>query len=168
MTEGESQRLYLIATDNGKDDAYEVSREAGLRLAKEDGAAVVLYDRSSESYLTDPYPVGPWSDEDDAVSAESQLDPETLENLGRGYLARQLEDARAAGVDAEAYLGQGSGADALQRAIERFRPVLVVLPDQVEHASLMDRLGGNTFEDFKEEVDAEIRLVDRSGNMRST
>ena len=167
MSEGASHPLYLIATDNGEDDAYRVSREAGLRLAKEDGAAVVLYDRSSESYLTDPYPVGPWSDEDDAVSADSKLDPQTLESLGRGYLAAQLEEARAAGVDAEAYLGQGSGADALQRAIERYRPSLVVLPDDVEDASLMDRLGGNTFEDFKQAVEADIRLVGKDGTIRS-
>ena len=167
MTEGASHPLYLIATDNGQDDAYQVSRETGLRLAKEHSAAVVLYDRSSESYLTDPYPVGPWSDEDDAVSADSDLDARTLENLGRGYLATQLEQARAAGVDAEAYLGQGSGADALQRAIERYRPDLVILPDEVADASLLDRLGGNTLEDFKKAVDAEIRLVDRDGNVRS-
>lgn len=166
MSEGTSP-LYLIATDNGKDDAYRISREAGLRLAKDDGAAVVLYDRSSESYLTDPYPVGPWSDEDDAVSAESKLEPETLENLGRGYLATQLREAREAGLEAEAYLGQGSGAEALQRAIERYHPSLVVLPDEVDKASLLDRLGDNTLEDFKEKVDAELRLVDRDGNFRS-
>jgi hypothetical protein len=46
--------IYLAATDNGRDLAYATSRAAGLELAWATGARVVLYDRSSEFYRTDP------------------------------------------------------------------------------------------------------------------
>jgi hypothetical protein len=46
--------MLLVATDDGADPAYAVCRRAGLEVARREGAAVVLYDRSSESYLVDP------------------------------------------------------------------------------------------------------------------
>jgi hypothetical protein len=53
--------MLLLATDDGTDPAYAVCRRAGLDLARREGATVVLYDRSSESYLVDPYESGPWT-----------------------------------------------------------------------------------------------------------
>jgi hypothetical protein len=53
--------MLLVATDDGVDPAYAACRRAGLEVARRAGAAVVLYDRSSESYLVDPYEPGPWT-----------------------------------------------------------------------------------------------------------
>jgi len=50
--------MLLVATDDGTDPAYAVCRRAGLEVARREGATVVLYDRSSESYLVDPMSPG--------------------------------------------------------------------------------------------------------------
>ncbi|MGI8576232.1 MAG: universal stress protein [Egibacteraceae bacterium] len=162
MSAGE-QPLYLVATDDGSDNSYAPARAAGVDQAERDGAQVVLYDRTSESSMTDPYPVGPWSDEEDAVSASSRLDAETLDSLGRGYLAEQLREAQQRGIEIEAHLGQGSGVEALQRTVERYQPDLVILPASVRESSLLDKVQHNTWEDFADSIDAEIRLIDKDG-----
>ena len=159
--------LYLVATDDGSTDDHLPVREAGLRAAESDGARVVLFDRTSESTLTDPYPVGAWSPEDDAVSPTSKLDPETLEGLGRTYLAEQLREARGRGLDAYAFLGEGTGAQSVQEAVERFSPTLVFLPESMDHKGLVGKLRGDTLEKVRDRVDAEIRLVDTDGSVRT-
>jgi len=50
--------MLLVTTDDGADPAYAVCRRTGLEVARREGAAVVLYDRSSESYLVDPMSPG--------------------------------------------------------------------------------------------------------------
>ena len=159
--------LYLVATDDGSTDTHLPVREAGLRAAESDGARVVLFDRTSESTMTDPYPVGAWSPEDDAVSPTSQLDPETLEGLGRTYLADQLREARGRGLEVDAFLGEGTGAQSVQEAVERFQPTLVFLPESMDHQGLVGKLRGDTLEKVEERTDAELRLVDTDGSTRT-
>jgi hypothetical protein len=49
---------YLVATDDGSDTAYTVTREAGVERAAEADAGVILYDCTSESKPRRPLPVG--------------------------------------------------------------------------------------------------------------
>lgn len=159
-------RRYLVATDDELRGDYVGCRAAGFALGAADGAQVVLYDRASESYLTDPYPVGAFSDERDAVSGASALEPGLLRNLGRAYLARQLEEGRSQGVDTIAYLARGHGAAALAEAVKRFRPELVLLPGTLARPSLVDRISGNTLDALRHAIDVEVRVVEPSGELR--
>lgn len=161
-----ADRVYLVETDDGSDELITTTREAGLALAEQDGAEVVLYDRSTESYLTDPYPAGPWSDEDDAVSPSTELDRQTLESLGRHYLTEQLDAAEERGLRVRVHLAQGAGAEALAEAIERYGVDLVVLPASVDSPSVVDRVRGSSLSALRKKVDVPIRLVDDSGNLQ--
>jgi len=108
--------VYLVATDDGRDPAYAAARAAGLQLARATGSRVVPYDRSSESFWTDPYDPNFRSP---SVGGRGQLlGPEALRPLGYGYLADQLEQARAMGLDAEAALAWGVGPAAMVRSCQ--------------------------------------------------
>ena len=168
MTAERESALYLVATDDGSDPDYTTTREAGLSLAESDGATVLLYDRTSESYLTDPYPVGPWSDEDDAVSENTELDRQMLENLGRHYLVEQIEEAEGRGLRVRAHLARGAGSEALLDAVNRYEPDLLVLPSSLDDPTLADRVRGNTLGKFRQQVNTRIKLVDSSGEVRDS
>jgi hypothetical protein len=155
---------YLVATDDGSDEAYTATREAGFDLAADAGAGVILYDRTSESKLTNPYPAGPWSDEDDALSPESELPPETLRELGRDYLADQVVAGRERGLRVRAHLAVNTGAEALSDAVERYRPTTVVFPEEVtDDGGLFDKVRHNTVADLLADTDAQVVLIDAHG-----
>lgn len=157
--------LYLVATDDGSDPRYTAVREAGIAAAREDGASVILYDRTTESYLTNPYPSGPWSAEEDALSPAWQLTPGPLDAIGRGYLAQQLRDATEAGVRATAHLAVNTGATAMRDAFDRYAPDTVFLPAHIANPSLYDRVRGNTLRSLTSAIDAPVRLVDHEGGV---
>jgi hypothetical protein len=90
--------MLLVATDDGVDPAYAACRRAGFELARRKGAAVVLYDRSSESYLVDPYPYGVWTSEYLGPAGDKLRDINELIPLGRHYLADQVAEGRALGL----------------------------------------------------------------------
>lgn len=157
---------FLVATDDGSDEAYTATREAGFDLAADTGAGVILYDRTSESKMTNPYPAGPWSDEDDALSPEYELTPETLREMGRGYLADQVEAGRGRGLDVHAHLAVNTGAQALADAVERYGPSTVVFPEDIkDDGDLFDKVRHNTVADLLGHTNAEVVLVDASGNV---
>lgn len=157
---------YLVATDDGSDPAYTVAREAGFDLAAAQDAGVILYDRTSESKLTNPYPSGPWSDKDDVVSPD-ELEPETLREMGRGYIADQLIDGRERGLPVRAHLAVDTGAEALSDAVERYRPSTVVFPDSVvDEGGVLKKVTHNTIADLLGDTSASVILVDSDGNTR--
>ena len=156
---------YLVATDDGSDEVYTATRVAGFDLAADAGAGVILYDRTSESKMTNPYPAGPWSDEDDALSPEYELEPETLREMGRGYLADQVVAGRERGLQVQAHLAVNTGSEALSDAVERYRPTVVVFPEQVkDDGGLIDKVRHNTVADLLADTDAQVILIDAHGN----
>lgn len=158
---------YLVATDDGSDEAYTATREAGFELAADADAGVILYDRTSESKMTNPYPAGPWSDEDDALSPDFELEPETLREMGRGYLADQVIDGRERGLSVRAHLAVNTGADALSDAVERYRPTAVVFPEDVkdkDDGGLFDKVRHNRVTDLLANTVADVILIDHEGN----
>lgn len=156
-------RWYLVATDDGSDPRYTAVVNAALAAARDDGAGVVLYDRSTESYLTNPYPSGPWSDERDALSPGWNLSPGRLDAIGRGYLADQIRTAIEMGLSVTAHLAVDSGATAMGDAVARFSPEVVYLPEHLTNPSLLDRVRRNTLSALMSAIDAPVRLVDRDG-----
>ena len=156
---------YLVATDDGSDEAYTANRRAGFEMASQAGAGVVLYDRTSESKLTNPYPAGPWSDEGDAVSPDSELAPETLREMGRAYLADQMTEGREHGIAVRAHLAVNTGAEALADAVDRYRPSRVVFPTSIEdEGGMFDKVRHKTVADLLAHTDAQVLLIDRAGN----
>jgi hypothetical protein len=157
---------FLVATDDGGDPRYAAVRDAALADARDEGAGVVLYDRSTESYLTNPYPSGPWSSEDAALSPSWELSPASLDAIGRGYLAQQVRDAEAVGVVTVAHLAVDRGAKALREAVGRYTPDVVYLPAHVSEPSLLDRVRGNTLTTLTGAIDdVAVRLVDADGEV---
>jgi hypothetical protein len=159
---GQSTML-LVATDDGTDPAYAVCRRAGLDLARREGAAVVLYDRSSESYLVDPYEYGPWTSQNHGPAGDRPLDIPELLRLGRRYLAEQVTEGRALGLRVGAWLARGTGPAAMAAACQRLGVDRVVLPDQLARPSLRDRVLGRTLDAFQARLSAKITLVDDQG-----
>jgi hypothetical protein len=155
--------MLLVATDDGADPAYAVCRRAGLDLARREGAAVVLYDRSSESYLVDPYESGPWTSQNHGPAGDRPLDLPDLLRLGRRYLAEQVTEGRALGLQVGAWLARGTGPAALAAACERLGVDRVVLPDKLARPSLRDRVLGRTLAGFQDRLAAKITLVDEHG-----
>jgi hypothetical protein len=153
----------LVATDDGTDPAYAVCRRAGLEVARREGAAVVLYDRSSESYLVDPYESGPWTSQNHGPAGDRPLDLPELVRLGRRYLAEQVAEGRALGLEVGAWLARGTGPAALAAACERLGVDRVVLPDKLARPSLRDRVLGRTLAGFQARLAAKITLVDDQG-----
>lgn len=165
MTNDANTALYLVATDDGSDPDYTTTREVGYRLAEQDGATVLLYDRTSESMLTDPYPVGPWSPEEDAVSEDTELDTEMLDNLGRHYLVDQIAEGQQRGLRVRVHLARGSGVEAFTDAVSRYDPDLLILPASLADASLTDKVRGNTLDKVRKEIGVPIRLVSSDGTI---
>jgi hypothetical protein len=157
---GEPLDAYLVVTDDGRAGPYERNRHAAIEMARDDGARVILYDRSTESYLVDPYPEVGWAGAG-WPSKEALLGPAELIELGRRYLADQVEDARRSGVEASALLARGLGADALTDACERYGVTKVFLPAELARPGLLDRVRGNTLDEVRPKLGAvEVFLVD--------
>ncbi len=156
---------YLVATDDDSDPAYTAAREAGLDRAASRSAGVILYDRTSESKLTNPYPSGPWSDEDDALSPASELEPETLRDMGRGYLAEQVLEGRRRGVPVRAHLAVDTGATALADAVDRYQPTMIVFPESIsDDGSFLDKVTHRSVSDLLADIGARVVLIDADGN----
>jgi Sensory domain in DIguanylate Cyclases and Two-component system len=155
--------MLLVATDDGTDPAYAVCRRAGLDLARREGAAVMLYDRSSESYLVDPYESGPQTSQNHGPAGDRPLDLPDLLRLGRRYLADQVTEGRALGLQVGAWLARGTGPAAMAAACERLGVDRVVLPDTLARPSLRDRVLGRTLAGFQDRLAAKITLVNDQG-----
>lgn len=160
--------LYLVATHDGTDPAYERVRRAGLDIARRDGARVLLYDRSTESYLVDPYQEG-WTGTDaDWPSSASLLGPSELSLLGMGHLAEQVRDARRLGVEAAALPARGVGVAGIAEACARFGASRAFLPAELARPGLVDRVRHNTLAALAERLGAvEIFLVGDDGIART-
>ena len=155
--------LLLVATDDGTDPAYAACRQAGLEVARREGAAVVLYDRSSESYLVDPYESGPWTSQNHGPAGDTMLDSPELLRLGRRYLAEQVAEGRALGLQVGAWLARGTGPAAMADACQRLGVDRAILPDKLARPPLRDRVLGRTLAAFQARVPAKITVVDDDG-----
>ncbi|HEV3463558.1 MAG TPA: zf-HC2 domain-containing protein [Actinomycetota bacterium] len=154
--------VVLAATDDGLDPAYQATRRAAFAVAAREGARVVLFDRSPELYLVDPYERargnggGPRS---------SLLNQRTASRLGRPYLAEQLAEASQLGLDGAAWVARGHGPDALAAACELLDAERVVLPAALATPTLIDRVRGHTLAAFRRRVPARITLADLDGTL---
>ena len=131
--------LILVVTDDGRAPAYSRTRRAAIELARTTGGRILFYDRSAESRFVDPYASGPFTSDNDGSHGERMLEPAELRALGRGYLAEDVIEARAAGVAAWAWLPRRTGARAIGEAVERFGCDLIVVPAELGRSVVIDR-----------------------------
>jgi Putative zinc-finger len=151
--------VVLAATDDGLDPAYRATRRAAFAVAAREGARVVLFDRSPELYLLDPYaPAG-------GNGGGPLLDQRTADRQGRPYLASQLAEARRLGLEGAAWVASGHGPEALAAACEALDAERVVLPAVVASPPLIDRVRGHTLAAFRRRVPARIALAGLDGSL---
>jgi anti-sigma factor RsiW len=154
--------VVLAATDDGLDPAYQATREAAFAVAAREGARLVLFDRSPELYLLDPYERA----RGNGGPRSSLLSQRAAGRAGRPYLADQLAEARQLGLDgAAAWVARGHGPDALAAACEVLEAERVVLPAVLATPSLIDRVRGHTLAAFRRRVPARITLADLDGSL---
>jgi hypothetical protein len=153
--------VVLAATDDGLDPAYQATRQAAFAVAAREGARLVLFDRSPELYLLDPYERA----RGNGGPRSSLLSQRAASRAGRPYLADQLAEARQLGLDGAAWVARGHGPDALAAACEVLEAERVVLPAVLATPPLIDRVRGHTLAAFRRRVPARITLADLDGSL---
>jgi len=127
----------VVAVGRGADRLAFIT---ALALARREGRALVIVDRSAEGFGS------PYHDMrgDDAYrpSPDRLFDITVARREGRGALITYLEAATAAGVVAGGWFPTVSGAEGLAQAGRRFGGAIVVLPSDVIRPSLAERLRG--------------------------
>jgi nucleotide-binding universal stress UspA family protein len=103
-------------------------------------ARLILYDADAASRFAEPLPTVWSGDQDRSLSC---LSPEQLEAAGRQRLAEHVRAARALGVDAFGWLPSSRGAAALAEYVHQEGADLVIIPDDLEDRSLIERLRGD-------------------------
>jgi anti-sigma factor RsiW len=154
--------VVVAATDDGLDPAYQATRQAAFAVAAREGARVVLFDRSPELYLVDPYERAGGNGRGPRSSLLSQG---SASRQGRPYLASQLAEAGRLGLDGAAWVARGHGPDALAAACEVLDAERVVLPASLATPPLIDRVRGHTLAAFRRRVPARITLADLDGTL---
>jgi anti-sigma factor RsiW len=154
--------VVLGATDDGLDPAYQATRQAAFAVAAREGARLVLFDRSPELYLVDPYEPARGNGRRPGSSLLSQR---TASRLGRPYLAEQLAEARRLGLDGAAWVARGHGPEALAAACKVLDADRVVLPATLATPPLIDRVRGHTLAAFRRHVPTRITLADLDGSL---
>jgi hypothetical protein len=129
----------------GRDDEWSASGRGAIRIAGEIGARVVLADVSTRSWFTTPYHAGGVAADTVGMSSgEGPVSRAELEMLGRHYLVAQVDEAEAAGVEAQAWLATKPGIRSLPLFLERFPYIDVLVVPPFDHPSVQQRLGGDT------------------------
>jgi hypothetical protein len=154
--------VVLAATDDGLDPAYQATRQAAFAVAAREGARVVLFDRSPELYLVDPYEPALGNG---GRPRSPLLNQRTASRQGRPYLAEQLGEAGRLGLDGAAWVARGHGPDALAAACQVLEAERVVLPAALAAPPLIDRVRGHTLAAFRRRVPARITLADLDGTV---
>lgn len=122
----------------GEDNRYEQVRATGLERARAEHATLILYDLDAAgSALESPLPTG-WSADGTEEKVGDRLGPQELAAAGREAIARQVEEARRAGVDAWGWLPSDKGRDALVEYAGRQPGSRIVVPDGDPDLDLAD------------------------------
>jgi nucleotide-binding universal stress UspA family protein len=148
-----------------EDGTYDHVWRAALDLARRRGARLILWDSSTASSFTEPV-ASEMSAEGAGERFGALLTDVELEQLGRSQMARQVVQAREAGVDAWARLASEHGADALADEARRLGADLIVLPEELDDPGLVERLRGETVDKARDESSVPVAVVDRSGSIR--
>ncbi len=138
MNAADRATVLAVVSEHGSDAV----RQRAIELAQERGAGLILWDADAgRRLLEDPLP-NQWSAHGEEEQFGDRLTVNDLEAAGRGDLARQVAEARAAGVEAWGWLPDDLDVDALRDYAARHGAEAVVLPADSE---LGDALEGDVF-----------------------
>jgi hypothetical protein len=132
--------VLAVTTD---DDRFRATRVEAVRIAAGDGSRLILYDWDAPSVLGDPLPSS-WSAEGTDTDVPSELDEQALEAAGRSSIARQVRDARRAGVQATAWLPSDPGPDAMVRWARDHGATTIVVPDDLDERGKLETVATGT------------------------
>jgi hypothetical protein len=124
-----SRTILAYTAEDGRLDAV---RRAALELARPDGARLILYDVDAAGIFQKPLPTN-WSGEGSEREFGDVLGPGDLERAGRHAIASQVAEARAAGIDAWAWLPGELNARALAEYVGRVGADVIVIPAEMGH-----------------------------------
>jgi hypothetical protein len=123
-----------IIAVTSEDDRFDRNRRAAIRQALDEHASLILYDLDAGSDpLESPLPTE-WSSEGTEDAVTDRLGPEELEAAGRAEVARQVREARDAGVDAWGWLPESDDPKVLRDYAEE-QPEALVLDPRTEAVS---------------------------------
>jgi nucleotide-binding universal stress UspA family protein len=152
-----ADRLTQLTTDartivsyTHEDDRHREVREVAMNAARRSGAALILYALESYTPLADPLPNDTWSGEGQRRLFGNPLSIGDLEQLGRSQLAAQVLAASQGGVDAGAWIPEKPGIDALVAYAQQHDADLVLLPESIVDADLLERLQGVSVDEAAE------------------
>jgi len=131
----EQQRSQPVAAPSvigvtADDDRFADARRAAMRLAERERAELILYDWDAATRLGNPLP-SVWSADGTDAAVPDRLDEQALEAAGRDAIARQVSEAKAAGLAASAWLPSEHGPEALVRYARDHRAVGLVVPQEL-------------------------------------
>jgi hypothetical protein len=96
-----------------EDGRYAHVRKRAIERAREEGATLLLFDVDAEGSIFDsPLPTA-WSGQGQEEQFGDRLNPNDLEAAGRAPLARAVQEARDAGLDAWGWLPKKADRDHL-------------------------------------------------------
>ena len=127
-----------VATDTD-DETLAATRSVAASLAAEYDLAVVLYDRSEETWMDHPHPSG-------------VCDRSDLADRDRQHIADQMVEFDDAGVDVTAWIATVPSITEIVDVVLKAGVDLIMLPDQIDHKKLLDRLKADSPADVVERI----------------
>ena len=147
--------ILAYASEDGRFAALATAAREAAQAAH---ARLILYDIDAASVFTPPLPTR-WSAEGTTEDVPSMLGPQELESAGRAGVARLVEDARSAGIEAYAWLPAKKGADALASYADEVHADLIMVPQELAEPSLIKRLQGETLKSAVDQAHRPVALV---------
>ena len=132
--------IVVIAAE---DDRFQGALKRATDLAAKRGEPLILYDWDAPSLLSEPLPTW-WSSEGWDRQFPDRLDPDQLDELGRGPIAAQVRQARDSGVDAFGWLPSDHGPSGLAQYATGQSASIVVVPRDLEELHGLDALINGT------------------------
>ena len=121
--------IRTVIAVTGEDDRYAPVRLAAMERARSERATLILYDLDSATGPLESATPTQWSAEGTEADAADRLGPAELEAAGHMAVARQVQEARNAGVDAWGWLPSDNGREALLEYAAREPGARIMVPE---------------------------------------
>jgi hypothetical protein len=149
-----------------EDDRFSHARRAGARLAGRSGSPLILYNVDAASLFNEPMPSN-WSAEGAGEQFGPRLTAEQLERLGRGPIARQVEQAGSQGIEAYGWLPTSHGPGPLAEYAREQSALAVIVPAEHEDCDAFCAVLAGTFkpvEKLAETAPTRVVVVSSDGS----
>jgi hypothetical protein len=162
-----SWRGGCVIAMTAEDDRFAHARRAGVKVAREESLPLILYDIDAASLFNEPISSA-WSAEGAGEQFGDRLSADQLHRLGRGAIARQVEEAEADGVEAYGWLPTSHGPDPLTEYAFEQKARIVVLPAEREEVDPLTAMLVGTLhpiDRLEDEVAARILVAHPDGSV---